>query len=66
MDVNVLAITVLLGSFFIMIFLRVPIAYAVGLSTIFCLASQGLSFTTLCQHRMARYCRTKKSQGIET
>ena len=49
MDVNVLAITVLLGSFFIMIFLRFPIAYAVGLSTIFCLASQGLSFTTLCQ-----------------
>ena len=49
MDAQTLAIIVLLGSFFVMIFLRFPIAYAVALSTVFCLACQGLSFTTLCQ-----------------
>ena len=49
MDAQTLAIIVLLGSFFVMIFLRFPIAYAVALSTIFCLGVQGLSFNTLCQ-----------------
>ncbi len=49
MDPQALAITVLLGSFFVMIFLRFPIAYAVALSTVFCLGVQGLSFATLCQ-----------------
>lgn len=49
MDAQTLAIIVLLGSFFVMIFLRFPIAYAVALSTVFCLACQGLSFNTLCQ-----------------
>ena len=49
MDPQALAILVLLGSFFVMIFLRFPIAYAVALSTVFCLACQGLSFNTLCQ-----------------
>ncbi|MGN0975892.1 MAG: TRAP transporter large permease [Gemmiger sp.] len=44
-----MAIIILLGSFFVMIFLRFPIAYAVALSTIFCLAYQGLSLATLCQ-----------------
>ena len=49
MDPQALAILVLLGSFFIMIFLRFPIAYAVALSTVLCLGVQGLSFNTLCQ-----------------
>ena len=49
MDAQTLAIIVLLASFFVMIFLRFPIAYAVALSTVFCLACQGLSFNTLCQ-----------------
>ena len=40
---------ILLGSFFIMIFLRFPIAYAVALSSILCLLSQGLPLTTICQ-----------------
>ena len=40
---------VLLGSFLIMILLRFPIAYAVGLSTAFCLISQGQALVTLPQ-----------------
>ncbi len=32
MDANSMAILVLLGSFFLMVFLRFPIAYAVALS----------------------------------
>ena len=40
---------ILLGSFFVMILLRFPIAYAVGLSTVFCLLSQGQALVTLPQ-----------------
>ena len=36
------AILILLGSFFVMIFLRFPIAYAVALSSVLCLWSLGL------------------------
>lgn len=43
------AILILLGSFFIMIFLRFPIAYAVALSSIACLLYQGLPLSTICQ-----------------
>lgn len=50
MDVNTTAIIVLLGSFFLMIFLRFPIAYAVGLASIFCLLVQGLPLATICQY----------------
>lgn len=50
MDAQAMAIFVLLGSFFLMIMLRFPIAYAVGLSSVLCLLSQGLSLTTVCQH----------------
>lgn len=50
MDVNTLAIFVLLGSFFLMIFLRFPIAYAVGLASVFCLMVQGLPLATICQY----------------
>lgn len=32
-----------------MVFLRFPIAYAVALSSVFCLLSQGLPLTTICQ-----------------
>lgn len=49
MDMQTLAIIVLPGSFFLMILLRFPIAYAVALSIVFCLGVQGLSFNTLCQ-----------------
>ena len=44
-----IAILVLLGSFFIMVFLRFPIAYAVALSSVLCLLYQGLPLTTICQ-----------------
>ena len=40
---------ILLGSFLAMILLRFPIAYAVGLSTVFCLLSQGQALVTLPQ-----------------
>lgn len=43
------AIAILLISFLVMIILRFPIAYAVALSSLFCLLSQGLPLTTICQ-----------------
>ncbi len=49
MSVQSLAILVLLGSFFVMIFLRFPIAYAVGLSSVFCLLVQGGSLSEVCR-----------------
>lgn len=47
MDAQSLAILVLLGSFAVMIFLRFPIAYAVGLSSLFCLLVQGNSLVAI-------------------
>ena len=44
-----IAITVLLISFLVMILLRFPIAYAVALSSLLCLLTQGLPLTTICQ-----------------
>ncbi|MCR5107432.1 MAG: TRAP transporter large permease [Lachnospiraceae bacterium] len=49
MTANTLAITVLLASFFIMIILRFPIAYAVALSSVLCLLVEGNPLTSLCQ-----------------
>ena len=49
MDANTFAVVVLLASFFIMILLRFPIAYAVALSAVLCLSVQGLPLSTLCQ-----------------
>ena len=49
MSVQTLAILVLLGSFFLMIFLRFPIAYAVGLSSVLCLMVQGSSLSEVCR-----------------
>ena len=46
---NGVAIAVLLISFLVMILLRFAIAYAVGLSSAFCLMSQGLPLSTLRQ-----------------
>ena len=43
MDPTNIAILILLGSFFGMILLRLPIAYAVGLSSVFCMLYQGSS-----------------------
>ena len=48
MTYNIAAIAVLMVSFFVMIFLRFPIAYAVAISSIFCLHYQGLPLTTVC------------------
>ena len=52
MDVNSMAILILLGSFFLMIMLRFPIAYAVALSSLFCLMDQGLPQTTICHQKV--------------
>ncbi len=49
MSVQTMAIIVLLGSFFVMVFLRFPIAYAVALSSVLCLISQGLKLNVVCQ-----------------
>lgn len=49
MDVNTIAIGVLLGSFAVMILLRFPIAYAVGLASVFCLLSMGNSLNAVCR-----------------
>ena len=49
MDANTAAIVILLGSFFVMIFLRFPIAYAVGLSSVFCMSFLGLNLNDVCR-----------------
>ena len=49
MDTQTLATIVLLGSFFLMILLRFPIAYAVGLSSVFCLVSMGSTLSDVCR-----------------
>ena len=49
MNVNTLAICVLLISFLVMVFMRFPIAYAVALSSILCLIVQGKPLTVVCQ-----------------
>ncbi|MBR2811756.1 MAG: TRAP transporter large permease [Solobacterium sp.] len=49
MDAETLSTMILLGSFFIMILLRFPIAYAVGISTVLCLVSMGQSLASLPQ-----------------
>lgn len=49
MDIQTLAIITLLGSFAIMIFLRFPIAYAVGLSSVLCLLVQDKSLMDVCR-----------------
>lgn len=46
---NSMAIAILLISFFVMIFLRFPIAYAVALSSVLCLLYQGLPLATVAQ-----------------
>ena len=47
MSGETLSTLILLGSFLIMIFLRFPIAYSVGISTVLCLISMGKSLTIL-------------------
>jgi tripartite ATP-independent transporter DctM subunit len=49
MDVNSIAVLILLGSFFVMIFLRFPIAYAVGLASVFCMLFQGNNLNDICR-----------------
>ena len=49
MSAQGIAIAVLLISFLVMILLRFPIAYAVALSSLLCLLTQGLPLTTICQ-----------------
>jgi len=49
MDASSIAILILLGTFFIMVFLRFPIAYAVALASLFCLLYLGLPLTTIVQ-----------------
>ena len=47
MDAETLSTIILLGSFLLMVFLRFPIAYSVGISTILCLISMGKDLSIL-------------------
>ena len=47
MSGETLSTMILLGSFLVMIFLRFPIAYSVGISTVLCLISMGQNLTVL-------------------
>ncbi len=47
MSPEALSVLILLGSFFVLILLRVPIAYAVGISTVLCLLSMGKALNQL-------------------
>ena len=47
MNAENLSTLILLGSFLLMVFLRFPIAYSVGISTVLCLVSMGEQLTTL-------------------
>ena len=49
MSAETLSTVILLGSFLVMVFLRFPIAYAVGLSTVLCMLSMGQPLVTLVQ-----------------
>ena len=49
MSGEALSTLVLLGSFFVMIMLRFPIAYSVGISTVLCMLSMGQNLVTLPQ-----------------
>ena len=49
MNPETLSTLILLGSFLVMIMLRFPIAYAVGLSTLFCMMSMGQPLQTISQ-----------------
>ena len=49
MDAETLSTIILLGSFLIMVGMRFPIAYAVGISTVLCMISMGLNLVTLPQ-----------------
>ena len=47
MDAETLSTIVLLGSFLLMVFLRFPIAYSVGISTVLCLLTMGQKLIVL-------------------
>lgn len=49
MSAQSISILILLGSFLLMIFMRFPIAYAVGLASMFTLLYEGLPLTTIAQ-----------------
>lgn len=49
MTTQSLAILVLLGTFILLILLRFPIAYAVGISSVLCLLVQSVPVSTVCQ-----------------
>lgn len=48
MTADTLSIIVLLGSFLLMIILRFPIAYAVGISSVLCFITMGQNISTVC------------------
>lgn len=53
MSIQTIATIVLLGSFAVMILLRFPIAYAVGISSVLCMMTLGQSLTEVCRLMVA-------------
>jgi len=49
MDANSIAILILIGGFLLLVALRIPIPYAVGIATCATLLYMGLPLTTICQ-----------------
>lgn len=49
MSPDTIAVAILIGGFLLMILLRFPIAYAVGISTVLCLVYLDLPLVTVCQ-----------------
>ena len=49
MDAETLSTIILLGSFLLLVLIRFPIAYAVGISTVLCMISMGQNLVTLPQ-----------------
>ena len=49
MSPETISTIILLGSFFLMVILRFPIAYAVGISTVLCMLSMGQNLVSLPQ-----------------
>ena len=47
MSPETISTIILLGSFLLLVFLRFPIAYSVGISTVLCLLSMGQNLSVL-------------------
>ena len=61
MSVDTMAIAILLGSFFVMVLLRFPIAYAVAFTSAASLLAHRLPFDATCQQNVKAPAASRKS-----